>query len=55
MNPPLTDAGLKQIKWLSELVSLGLEGTAVTEKGLRELQRVLPKCKITWKPVVQKP
>lgn len=43
----VTDAGLKDVGALKNLVHLKLHRTQVTDAGVKELQRTLPKCKIT--------
>ena len=40
------DAGLKELKDLKQLTSLNLDGTAVMDAGVKELQAALPHCKI---------
>ena len=42
----VTDDGLAHLNGLSNLRVLFLDGTAVTEKGIEELQRALPRCVI---------
>ena len=44
----VTDAGLERLKGLSKLQRLKLQGTAVTEEGVKKLQESLPECKITF-------
>jgi len=44
----VTDAGLKYLSGFSKLQTLKLSETAVTEEGVAELQKSLPKCKITF-------
>jgi hypothetical protein len=42
----MTDAGLKELKELKNLLSLNLRATRVTDAGSAELQNALPKLKI---------
>jgi internalin A len=42
----VTDAGLKDLKELKNLTTLYLINTKVTDAGVAELQKTLPKCKI---------
>jgi hypothetical protein len=46
-DTPVTDAGLFYLKDLPNLRELYLFGTRVTDAGVRDLQRALPKLKIT--------
>ncbi len=48
-NNPVTDAGLAEFKKLTGLTVLNVAGTKCTAAGVADLQRALPKCKITWK------
>ena len=48
MRTQITDAGLVHLRGLSSLRDLDLWDTAVTEAGVRELQRFLPSCKISY-------
>ena len=43
----VTDAGLKELKELKQLTTLGLHDAKVTADGVADLQRALPGCKIT--------
>jgi hypothetical protein len=46
----VTDAGLKELAALKNLAKLDLSAAnKVTDKGVKELQKALPKCKIIWK------
>ena len=47
---PVTDAGLTHLKGLKALTYLGLNRTQITDAGVAELQKALPKCKITKSP-----
>jgi hypothetical protein len=40
----VTDTGLKELRGLENLTELRISGTEVTDAGLRELQRSLPRC-----------
>ena len=42
----LTDKGLQHLKRLSQLQTLDVSGTKVTDAGTDDLQRALPKVKI---------
>jgi hypothetical protein len=44
-NTKVTDAGLKELKEFKNLQWLGIRGTHVTFRGLKELQSALPKLK----------
>jgi hypothetical protein len=37
---------LEHIKWLTDLADLTITGTAMTEDGIANLQKVLPKVKV---------
>jgi hypothetical protein len=39
----VTDAGLVHLKGLTKLIELALNGTQVTDTGVEELERALPK------------
>jgi hypothetical protein len=41
-----TDAGLKELAGLQSLQTLELGGTKVTETGVKQLKKALPKCEI---------
>ena len=43
----VTDAQLENFKGLSKLQRLHLEGTGVTDDGVKKLRRALPNCKIS--------
>jgi internalin A len=43
----VSDASVRQFAKLKKLRSLGLRGSQVTDKGLKELKELLPDCKIT--------
>jgi hypothetical protein len=45
-STPIGDAGLVHLKGLAKLEDLGLGGTRCTRSGARELQKVLPQCRI---------
>jgi hypothetical protein len=47
LYPKITDAGLKEVAKLQQLRRLTMYGTKVTKVGVAELQKALPKCKIT--------
>jgi Leucine-rich repeat (LRR) protein len=42
----VTDADLKELAHLKNLTTLNLSFTKVTDAGVRELQKALPKCSI---------
>jgi len=42
----VTDAGLKELAGLKALESLDLREAKVTNKGIADLQKALPKCTI---------
>jgi hypothetical protein len=44
--PKVTDAGLKNLTALKQLTTLLIIGTQVTDEGVAELQKALPKCLI---------
>jgi predicted Zn finger-like uncharacterized protein len=46
----VSDKGLKYIKNFTKLKALILNGTRVTEKGVKELQKKMPNLKIVWEP-----
>ena len=46
MHTRVTDAGLEELKSFKKLTSLGLSGTKVTDAGVKNLQKALPKCDI---------
>ena len=46
----LTDAGLDRLKGLTKLRELHLEGTNVTGAGVKDLQKALPNCTISFGP-----
>ena len=43
----VTDTGLKEVAKLKQLDVLSLGNTQVTKAGVAELQKALPKCKIS--------
>jgi Leucine-rich repeat (LRR) protein len=43
----VSDAGLKHLAGLKSLRTLHLEGTKVTDKGVAQLQKALPRCRIS--------
>ncbi len=45
---PVTDAGLAFLAGRDQLIELTLGKTQVTRKGIEELAKKLPKCKIEW-------
>ena len=45
---PITDAGLPQLKQLSNLTSLDLRQTKITPAGVQSLKSTLPKCNIQY-------
>jgi hypothetical protein len=47
MNTLVSDGGLKHLHGLTGLQKLYLTGTKVTAAGVAELQKALPKCRIT--------
>jgi hypothetical protein len=50
-NDQITDAGLVHLKGLTNLECLDVKWTKVTEAGVKDLQKALPKCAIDtdWK------
>lgn len=58
-RPEITDILLVRLQSLKNLRELKLTGTSVTAKGIAELKKALPKCKIVWdggaKPKTTKP
>jgi|GEM_PF-2408056 len=42
----VTDAGLKELAFLTNLELLDLSNTQVTDAGIEELQKAMPKCNI---------
>jgi internalin A len=42
----VTDAGVKELAPLKQLTNLFLFGTSVTDDGVQELQKALPKCEV---------
>jgi Leucine-rich repeat (LRR) protein len=46
-SPKITDKGLKELFKLKKLKELSLFGTKVTKAGVAELQKAVPKCKIS--------
>ena len=44
----ITDAGLAGLKGLTNLGSLNLENTQVTDAGVAELRKALPNCSIRY-------
>lgn len=42
----ITDDGVEHLKRLFNLTFVTLKGTAVTDKGIEDLQKALPVCKI---------
>jgi hypothetical protein len=45
-SPSVTDADLEHLKGFTQLKTLSLNGTKVTDAGEKRLQRALPKCGI---------
>ena len=45
---PVADAGLVHLKGLTELETLSMDETQVTEVGVAEPKKALPKCDIRW-------
>ena len=50
-NTQVTDAGLENLKGLTNLTDLFLNNTQVTDAGVKELQKALPNCHIDRRPV----
>jgi hypothetical protein len=46
----VTDAGLAHLKALTNLTQLSLDGTQVTDAGVADLRKALPKCKVICTP-----
>ncbi len=44
----ITDEGLGSLKGLVKLNNLYLRGTSITERGVQDLHKALPQCKIEW-------
>ena len=50
LGTEVTDAGLEHLKGLSELQSLDIHNTKVTDEGVKKLRQALPNCDIgRWK------
>jgi hypothetical protein len=47
-HTPITDAGLAHLAGMDQLIELRITRTQVTAKGVEELAKALPRCKITW-------
>jgi hypothetical protein len=47
-NSNVNDAGLESLKGFSKLHELDLEGTKVTDEGIKKLRQALPNCRICW-------
>ena len=45
-TPAITDAGLQHLKGLTQLQKLDLANTKVTDAGVKDLQKALPKLEI---------
>lgn len=45
---PITDVGLEELKKVTTLKSLLLQGTQVTAAGVADLQKALPNCDVQW-------
>jgi hypothetical protein len=45
-GPAVTDAGLKELVQLRDLLDLSLDGTKVTEDVVEDLKKALPQCRI---------
>ena len=43
----ITDVGLKEVTKLQNLRSLSLRDTQITDAGVAELKKALPKCEIS--------
>ena len=50
LNSDITDAGLKHFKELKALEFLDVAGTQISESGMADLRRALPKCMIVRGP-----
>ncbi len=46
MNTQVTDTGLKELAGLKQLAALDLRDTKVTDAGVADLRKTLPKCHI---------
>jgi hypothetical protein len=44
----VSDAGLTHLAGLNALTDLDIRARKVTSKGVKELAKALPKCKISW-------
>lgn len=44
---PITDAGLKELAALNNLSAVHVFGTKVTNEGIADLKKTLPKCQVT--------
>ena len=47
-NSQITDAGLAALHNCAALQEVHLSGSRVTARGVADLQKALPKCKVTW-------
>jgi hypothetical protein len=47
-NTAVSDESVKTLSGLSQLKTLNLRKTRFTAKGIDELKKALPKCKIEW-------
>jgi hypothetical protein len=54
-NPGVTDQGLESLRESAALRVVRLNGTAVTEAGVKRLAAALPKCAIEWDGGTLKP
>ena len=43
---PITDAGLRALHGMTQLQSVNVYGTRVTEAGAAELRKAIPKCNV---------